>query len=218
MAGHVVREKQRQLSHIRSLLKQVKELRSHIVAKFQEGASKFPISCRGIGCVGCCRNLAAVGLFEGAIIADTLVESGRHDILQAASEQGQRQMDLLDGDVSALVFDNDRLSSQWLDRNDWCALLDRSTGACTVYDVRPLACATHVMLSDPMACYSRSRTVVRKIDNMQVMCLMMGLDGEFLHQLPGTFRSLTPMPLPLGVAVQRGAQLLFGTKLTLVKE
>jgi Fe-S-cluster containining protein len=46
----------------------------------------------------------------------------------------------------------DSKAYQWMERKRGCPFLDKKAGECRVYNVRPLACRTYYVVSDPADC------------------------------------------------------------------
>lgn len=90
-----------------------------------------PVQCGGSGCFGCCRGAVAVTRQEF------------EDLRPHVSDESWEK-------VRAL---GDRLRDISYRRKAMCPLLDNRTGACTVYEHRPLVCRAHTVSTPRTWCW-----------------------------------------------------------------
>lgn len=91
--------------------------------------TKTPFSCRGKGCWGCCRGQISVSRQEVEEIRSAMGEPARSRVLS----------------LQAITPEAEKTAV--------CPLLDRETGACTVWDIRPLACRAYNVISPVDDCF-----------------------------------------------------------------
>lgn len=106
-----------------------------------EGDESSRISCKR-GCHDCCYNMVNATLAEGALIASHLLESGTFEKHRPQLEKTAALTDsFLDGDDG---------SFRYLATKTPCAFLEG--GECSIYDLRPAACRTYYVATDPANC------------------------------------------------------------------
>jgi Fe-S-cluster containining protein len=190
-------------------MRESKARRRKMIAIWRRDADKFDgrLSCRGIGCIGCCYQMPACGLFEGALIADYLIRSSQFELLAALEEQGRRQYALAGYNPQRLLAENDAISGAWLDQAEPCALLDPETKQCRAYSLRPTTCSTYFSVTPAELCGPPSGRMVGCLDNRAAMAVMMEID-KFFSVAIGLPAQGVVLPLPLGRMVQLGAGVL----------
>jgi Fe-S-cluster containining protein len=114
------------------------------VAPFEVMASTKASCARG--CSGCCYQWVPAQLAETVLIVDWLQRQpawqGRLAALRAAAEEQAAWASTLGDDPNHAFMESHR----------GCIFLDRATGDCGVYPVRPLVCRLHFVASDPKDC------------------------------------------------------------------
>ncbi len=96
------------------------------------------VPCRP-GCSGCCKRYLVVSVAEAFIILSELVTSGKwKEAKKAAKEQ--------------LSAAKEAQPEAWFKMGIPCPVLDKESGTCTAWGVRPAACSTHFVQSDPELC------------------------------------------------------------------
>jgi Fe-S-cluster containining protein len=93
----------------------------------------------GPGCSNCCSRLVHISVAEGILIYERLVKNGKWlNVRKNAREQ------------FPIIHDIHPLT--WFKMNRPCPVLDPDTKTCRTYEVRPAACSTHFVSSDPKLC------------------------------------------------------------------
>lgn len=178
--------------------------------KWQKGAEKQgKISCHSCTTPYCCNQLVAAHVFEGAMIANTLIQRCDRDMMKAIIDQGWAQRKMIEeanwtpGDVEHW----DRITAEWFDRGEPCALL--KDGKCSVYGIRPTTCATYCVYTPAEMCGGGSGTTVLAANASDPIAKVILIESQFLCTLID-FGDDTPIspPVPLGVAVYLGMLLL----------
>lgn len=96
------------------------------------------IKCKP-GCASCCSRMIYVSIAEALVILEDLESTGKW------TETRARCLDQKD-----LARGSNPVS--WFKMNIPCPVLDPSTKMCGAYEVRPTACSTHFVASDPSGC------------------------------------------------------------------
>ena len=99
------------------------------------------VSCKK-GCHSCCYNLVKASLAEGVAVAAHLLERGTF-------EKHRPQLEKTAALTDSFV-DNDDASFRYLATKTPCAFLE--DGECSIYELRPSACRTYFVASDPQNC------------------------------------------------------------------
>ena len=124
-----------------------------------ERTSEHKIQCKK-GCYGCCHMLIGSTVIEALqIVLHFSTDPARLNTLRAKLPEIKRQADL--------VQDPEMSSTHWFSSAIPCIFLDKSDGSCTIYDVRPVACRTMLVASEPEFCYPR-KDKVHKIARFDV--------------------------------------------------
>lgn len=158
----------------------------------------------------CCRQLVMAHLFEGVLIADRLLP--RLEALQAVSDQGRRQRELLEArgadcvSVGGLCRVEDA-SREWFERGEECALLD-GEGRCSCYDWRPVTCAGYLVMCPADHCSPAYTGMIPAADHGDLLQHGLMLDARFAAKVAGRSRITICPPMPLGEAVALGFRLL----------
>lgn len=142
------------------------------------------LSCRGAGCWGCCR---------GAVLVFDVEWSDLRPHIPAEAFDRVR--------ASAGVFTNYGRA-----REAVCPLLDRSTGRCTVYEHRPVACRAYGVVTPAEWCFPEVSGVRDVGTPTPLQAVVMGV-GIALARASGSIavQSLTDRMLSvMGVQVQHG--------------
>jgi Fe-S-cluster containining protein len=122
----------------------------------------FAVTCKA-GCSACCDQAVLITAAE----ADLIISRHR-DLVRAALPEFARQKRVLveagahDGprDLAALMSDDveeerAKMLANWYRQRIACAFLDPETKLCRIYDVRPLACRSHVVWTPAELCDRR---------------------------------------------------------------
>ena len=127
--------------------------------------SHYQVTC-GKNCARCCYHwVADVYSFEAAIIAEHIKQQlpSKIPTLCNALREDAALLQTLDDMLDERVLkDASAHTTEALDRDDLllegfyqlrraCPLLD-SSGACSIYSVRPMSCRSYVSFSDPLLC------------------------------------------------------------------
>lgn len=124
------------------------------------------------GCAHCCRMLILISAEEAIAIAATYphklrakrkqlvaqIEKLKPLFAHAFGENPLTELESTD-DLNDYTKRNDLLCALWWEENEHCVFL-RQDNTCSVYDVRPVACRTYFVKSDPALCGAPSGTQV----------------------------------------------------------
>ena len=205
---------------VQRFLKEAKNARASSVRRFRAMAGqKRKISCEGIGCNGCCYQMILCNVWEGALIARALLESGKRKLLATAIEQGDRASELLSSYADAAeeaikdgregeAPDGKAALSAWYDRHEGCAFLNPA-GGCEIYGLRPVTCSTYLSVDEPARCFARAVEVVRMVDSRAVTRWANATDKTFAQIIFGPDAG-TKAPIveqPIGRAVKIGLEI-----------
>lgn len=161
-----------------------------VVEGSQDGSRK--VSCEK-GCDGCCYNLVKATLAEGAALAAHLIEKGTFERFRPKLERSAKTADS--------VEDDEDVSFKYLSTKTPCAFLE--DGECSVYDLRPAACRTYFVVSDPALCSpDRPGAAVGYVDQSAVV-------GIFIAELvKGTHPAIPSYIGSLPAVVLAGKELI----------
>ncbi len=141
------------------------------------------------GCNHCCYQLIGTSLAEGALIAAHLMDSPSWmPELQALRVRLQQDSD----DIRAMSGTKSK-SYQWMENKKGCPFLDKKSGDCRIYNVRPIACRTYFVVSDPDNCSpDKPGAEVRIIDpsHAQVPLINAIVGLEAIPTLTGSMQSM----------------------------
>jgi len=168
-----------------------------------EGAK---VQCRGKGCVGCCYQFVLAGIWEGALIAHYLLHTeGSHELIQECARAGDEQLERVGPEYTPDAIN--AVTGPWLDERHPCVFL--KDGVCEIYALRPIACSSYVVISDPEVCAAGSGAEVCAGDNASCLAWRLEVDRRLVSELLSIKRDdVVVMPLPLPRAVTLGSQLL----------
>lgn len=188
-------------------LRQAKQERRKNIKKWLARV-KYPpgtkIQCRGIGCVGCCYQLVVAHLWEGMLIAKYLWDSGQEQLLLRAAEAGEKAGEFVGPDYTPGQLK--AATAPYLDARIPCVFLGADE-RCQIYGLRPAACASYFVVTDPERCYASSGTQVGMVNASQIIAWGFEAEGQLMDLLfPGAQPFVVPMPL--GAAVAMGSQVL----------
>lgn len=176
----------------KAVLDEAQRKRDKVVQRHQEtiDGMREKQSCRGVGCIGCCYPIVHISFYEAMLIVRKLAKQKRPDVVIALIKQGRDQFQLEQEDENA--------PANWHNKRIPCPLLDLDTGGCSIYPIRPVACATYAVTSPPERCWPPSRSVL-SFDNRQVLAMSYAID-DFFCQIVMAKRA--PMPMPMGYMIQ----------------
>ena len=149
-------------------------------------------SCKK-GCDSCCYQLTAASLAEGALIAAHIMESASWTSeLRALRTRLQQDSD----EIRAMGTAGKAKSYQWMERKKGCPFLDKKAGECRIYNVRPLACRTYYVVSDPANCSpDRPGAGVHVIDPLEATVPAIEGIAKTVESIPPATGSLQAMVL-----------------------
>lgn len=190
-------------------LRQAKAARAKFVKAWKLRAKRAnpenKIRCNGKGCFGCCYQLALAHIWEGALIAHYLIQTGQQALYQAAEGQGNYAMERIGERYCPETINAE--TAPWFDARIPCAFLDH--GECSIYALRPIACSSYLVCSDPEICYAKSGAEVCSLDNITSLAWALEVEQKIVAELLGLeLGTFVVVPLPLGRAVSMGAHLL----------
>lgn len=91
------------------------------------------------GCSGCCSRHLVTTVAEALLVVEHLMANGTWDEVKERAAE-----------IAPTARSSNPLS--WFKMNLKCPVLDRKTGLCMAWPVRPPACSTHFVTSDPKLC------------------------------------------------------------------
>lgn len=189
-------------------LRQAKEARRKYV-KAWRARLELPegerIRCRGRGCDGCCYQMTLASVWEGALIAHYLIQSGRLDLMRKAEAAGQEALEAIGPAYSPETITV--ATGPWLDKRIPCPFLE--DGACLVYGLRPVACSSYLVITPPELCSAPSGTEVCAGDNNGPLAWGLEVERRIVKDLLKLQEDkFVVVPLPLGHAVHIGGSVL----------
>lgn len=185
------------------LLRQLRDVKARRVKMLRLWSRGGPRpSCRGRGCNGCCYQVALASIWEGMLIANYLMRTEQTELLREAEVHGDQILDRLGGEYSAEAFAV--MSGVWLDERHPCPFLG-ADGGCQIYALRPVACASYMVVSPPEICSAEAGAEVLAVNNAQALAWAIEQDRRIIGGLLRE-EGLLVMPLPLGRAVAVGAR------------
>lgn len=156
------------------------------------------IRCRS-GCAGCCRRLIKASVAEAVIIYDHLKRSGKWAKVRKKAKE-------------LLPIAKNAEPVSWFMMNLPCPVLDLNTNTCLAYRVRPAACSTHFVRSDPELCSPHSVK-----SGPYVPVDFDDLLGKFLDRLASNVAGFgilqLQLPLPSGLLLAEAVNLQTGLSL-----
>lgn len=196
----------------KDMIKLIQSHKKKILKVFNEVVykkEKYRITCKGIGCYGCCYQAIGTFFCEGLVIAERLFRHGMKDVLIKLIRQGDKQWELFGEQPFGLDPEsNKRAFAEWLNRAEPCALFDETSKRCILYGLRPIACASYYVCTDPEICYPPSGQSVLALNNVKVFDCMSEVDRQFMHDMLGFDRGPVALLYPLGTAVCMAAAYL----------
>lgn len=99
------------------------------------------------GCNHCCRMLVRSSLAEGALLAAHLLQSTAW-----LSEIRELRLKLAEESDFIRSLPSGQKSVKYFEARKPCLFLDLQTGDCRIYSIRPAACRTYFVVSDPSLC------------------------------------------------------------------
>lgn len=166
------------------------------------------ITCRK-GCNHCCRLMVMSFTFEGILIANRLLRAGAGgiNVIKKLQQDGQAQRHLFWEEASAGTAEqrHDLAAKIWFRRDEPCPLL--VDGFCSVYDIRPLSCSSHYVVTPPGQCGLPDDQDIGIINALPLFARAISYNAELVSAIwekPGW----STWPEPLGSAVVGGYILL----------
>lgn len=194
--------------------------------KWITSANGFTRACTGCPSTFCCYQLPLSHPMEGIVAASYLLREDRMEEIEIAREQGQRQHDLWWDSFEKTLKARTREEAMeesgtgaeaWYDLKEPCIFLrdgdSAGEGCCSVYPVRPTMCATY-FVQDRCTHFVGANEPVPVGNNMEVVAAVMDLSDEAFSAL--TSQQVHTMPVPFGLAVASGADMLVGHGASLV--
>jgi len=180
-------------------LRQAKEARRKALQRWnRQVVNGYRISCRP-GCDWCCYQIVAAGLWEGALLANYLIQTKQNKLLEAVMRQGEEQAELY------TELSHTEAADVWFVKQEPCAFLQDHR--CAVYALRPTACAAHCVVSPAADCAPPTGKMVAGLDSEEPTVTSLLIDADLLRLMFGEDQAVA-QPQPLGRVVALGAQLL----------
>lgn len=190
------------------MLRDAKRGRNRLIKVWKSQAQLGPgqrIQCRGIGCVGCCYQLVLAHIWEGALIARYLMETDQQDAILMALQAAHRAGEFIGNDYTPQAVK--AAAEPYMDARIRCVFLAES-GACQIYGLRPLACASYYVVSDPETCYLKGAVEVGVLNNQRIMDWGFDVEKWILEYLVGPGQAPFVIPMPIGAAISMGVRVL----------
>lgn len=165
------------------------------------------ITCRK-GCDHCCRLMVMSFTFEGVLIANRLLRTGASgiNVIKKFQDDGQAQRSLIQEYTSAGVREQHDLAAKaWFRKGEPCPLLVGSL--CSAYDIRPLSCASHYVVTPPCQCGPPDGQDIGTINATPLFARAMNYNAELVSAI-WEKPDWSTWPEPLGSAVVGGYILL----------
>lgn len=129
----------------RALTRRLMARYAELDAAMAENPSAAQITCKGVGCFGCCYQLALASLPEGIAIASTwLSDPRRRQLVPGLIKKLWEQASHIKAGMP------EDLRAGWFREKIPCAFL--LSGRCTTYEARPAACRYHAVVTEPAPC------------------------------------------------------------------
>lgn len=158
-----------------------------------KAAHRNEIKCRK-GCNHCCRYLVLTWTFEGILIAYRLLQAGQSSIdtfkrLQALNRmQAPKLHEIRTQERVAVGADQvnylakpDSLADEWFGRYEDCPFLQ--DGLCSIYDIRPLACSSHYVVSPIERCNLPVGQETASLNNMDLLVRAFHFNAELFSAI-----------------------------------
>jgi len=169
------------------------------------------LACDGCTTAYCCDQLPLATQMEGVVIAMSLIDQGRIEVMNAAVLQGKTQTALLekygytpgeDGSIPPAMVEEACL--EWFDSGQSCAFLlhDR----CAIYSVRPTICHTYYTAARCTHRYGAGE-MVPTLNNAEPIAYNLMYSSVVLSELLGLGDDIYP-PMALGTAVEFGMDVI----------
>lgn len=192
-------------------LRAAKRNRDAMIRRFRRMANQnAKIRCRGGGCDGCCYQLVMASAWEGALIARYLTETGQDDLCDAVIDQGFKIVNRYFPDSQITTENNEEACVDWYNQRNPCLFL--SDRKCVIYGLRPIACSSYLVTSDPALCYAAAVAEVVVVDPTPVFAWVHEVERRLIAMLTGRGpeEKFVVSAAPLGYAIAAGLFVLRG--------
>lgn len=192
-------------------LRYAKMERAAFVRKFRRvTGQKMKIRCRGKGCDACCYQLVMAHAWEGALIARHLIETQQDALLDRVIEQGFQIVGRYFQGGQVTPGSNSLACYEWYIERNPCLFLQN--GECLIYGLRPVACSSYLVGSDPELCSAGPDVAVSMADCKDVFGWAANVERKLIAKLTGRGEDdrFFVSAVPLGYAIAAGLFLLRG--------
>lgn len=158
-----------------------------------EAGKKLEVTCTK-GCADCCYQMVSMSLVEALAIIDHIYKKANR-----AVHFKSRSLPIIQ-EQSELFLKGSVTVRMWFELQVPCVFLTQDN-LCSVYDVRPVACRTYAVVSDPKLCSPESGAAqkVGAVDNRKMIKHSLAVTWEIAKEL-GVLDTHAPMPVALMLA------------------
>jgi Fe-S-cluster containining protein len=163
----------------------------------QRVGEQHAVTCRA-GCHHCCYQMMTMTLSEAIVAVEYVLMRNEEAFLKHAAHLLPEQAERVDDPKCSYI--------SWFEAQTPCVFL--AGGLCSVYEVRPVACRTHVATSDPANCaHGAADNRVQSADTRDIYEAFMVADAQIAQDF-GVPRGQYPAPIAVMLALlyrKRGA-------------
>lgn len=181
-------------------LRHAKHVRAQNIRRWKAGIKSTgeTIQCRGIGCNACCYQLPLASFWEGALIAAHILrldEAERNARVARLQDNWERTASLIGRPATPQAIDD--ATGPYFEKRIGCPFLDGDR--CGIYALRPTACASYFVTSDPELCASAPMTKVLIPNTMAIRMWAAQIDEIVIGRAISGKGSIIIVPLSRAV-------------------
>ena len=178
------------------------EKRFHGFVQKEAGRKGMHISCRE-GCTHCCRYAFICTFPEGMLSARHMLVWWHEAIVSAV--EGRLEW--------CREKQEEKGSTGWFAMKEQCAFLNKGTGQCTIYSVRPGNCRFHLAVSEPALCENGESAAIANAQKASE--LRSRMSEEFMKVLtsePHLIMATLPRAVLIGLQALRAGRYILECK------